>query len=329
ARLRALREDKAARDEQEGLRLLYVALTRARDRLTLCGFAGKRAPKPGRFPGWYDLLDQAFDQLESGEEVMALRAPFDPQEMTREAVIRTFGARSPVQTPEAGAVAPPVDLPAFALAEVPQAQVDLERWRAVSQMGDDERPDDERAPSPLAQANGLGRYRRGELIHKLFEILPEIAPDRRAGIAARYLERQPDLNPSQRREMAQAVMTVLTHERFAEAFGPGSRPEVALAGQIGVNASGEAVMLSGRIDRLVIAPGRVLIIDYKSNRPAPDRAEDAAVAYQRQMAGYVALLRRIHPDKAVEAALLWTDGPKLTPLSEALVNLRLAEILAR
>ncbi|MEI9906252.1 MAG: PD-(D/E)XK nuclease family protein [Asticcacaulis sp.] len=133
----------------------------------------------------------------------------------------------------------------------------------------------------------------------------------------------------QRDEMRDAVMAVLADARFAEAFGPHSRPEVALAGQVGVNARGEALLLSGRIDRLVVTDERVLIIDYKSNRPAPDRAEDAAVAYQRQMAGYVALLRQIHPDKQVEAALLWTDGPRLTPLSEALVKLRLGEILAR
>ena len=88
-------------------------------------------------------------------------------------------------------------------------------------------------------------------------------------------------------------------------------------------------MLSGRIDRLVVTPERVLVIDYKSNRPAPDRAEDAAIAYQRQMAGYVALLRQIYPGRDIAAALLWTDGAKLTPLSEALVNLRLAEISSR
>jgi len=332
-RIASLREARSARDEREGLRLLYVALTRARDRLTLCGFAGRKTPAPGRFPAWYDLLAEAFDRLDTDEGVMACAAPFfvsgDDQDAPREVAIRTFGTRAPALTPEAGTLTPEVILPAFTRDDVPQADIDLERWRAVSQLGDDERDDNERAPSPLAQANGLGRYRRGELIHKLFEILPEVTPGKRAEIAARYLARQPDLTPSQRQEMTHAVMTVLTHDRFSEAFGPGSKPEVALAGQIGVNASGEAVMLFGRIDRLVIARTRVLIIDYKSNRPAPDRAEDAAIAYQRQMAGYVALLRQIHPDKVVEAALLWTDGPKLTPLSEALVNLRLTEILAR
>ena len=336
-RITAIRDARALKDEQEGLRLLYVALTRARDRLTLCGYAGKKAAsKSMRFAPWYDLLADAFDRLPQDEvklEPMALQAQFDDQEHTHSAVLRIFGERSPALTAEAAIIAPDIVLPAFVTTVVAQADVDaargLERWAAISQMGDEDREEEERAPSPLETQNGLGRYRRGVLIHKLFEILPEVTPANRADVAARFLERQGDLNADQRNEMAAAVLTVLTDARFAEAFGPASRPEVALAGQIGVTEAGEALMLSGRIDRLVVTPERVVIIDYKSNRPAPDVAEGAAISYQRQMAGYVALLRKIYPDRAIEAALLWTDGPKLTPLSETLVNLRLDEILSR
>ena len=330
-----IRDAKTLKDEQEGLRLLYVALTRARDRLTLCGYAGKRAAsKSAAFDPWYDLLADAMMRLpETTAQPMVLKAPFDDQEHTQEAVVTLYGARSPLLAAEAATLAPEVILPDFVNQIVAQAEVDLERgkerWAAISQMGDEDREEEERAPSPLESQNGLGRYRRGNLIHKLFEILPDIAADKRIEVAARYLDRQPDLKDDQRREMAGAVLAVLNDARFAESFGPDSRPEVALAGSIGKTARGDEIMLSGRIDRLVVTADRVLIIDYKSNRPAPDRAEDAAIAYQRQMAGYVALLRQIYPDKTVEAALLWTDGPKLTPLSEALVNLRLGEILTR
>lgn len=328
-----IRAGKALKDEQEGLRLLYVALTRARDRLTLCGYAGKKTPKGVAFDPWYDLLCNAFDKLEHSVEAMPLKAPFDDLEQAQTAVIRLYGQRSATLAAEAAIAPPEVILPDFVTRIFAQADIDAERgrerWAAISQMGDEDRENEERAPSPLESQNGLGRYRRGNLIHKLFEILPDIAPEKRGEVAARYLDRQPDLNASQRGEMAGAVMAVLNDPRFAEAFGPDSRPEVALAGSIGRSARGDAIMLSGRIDRLVVTDDRVLIIDYKSNRPAPDRAEDAAIAYQRQMAGYVALLRQIYPQKTVEAALLWTDGPKLTPLSEALVNLRLDEILVR
>ena len=325
----ALRNAKAMRDDQESLRLLYVALTRARDRLTLCGYTGKKASRVGTFPSWYDLCENAFGRLDVTEEWMALKAPFDESAMAEEAPIRLYGTRNALMPAEAHLPPAKVKLPAFVTAPVPVADVEFERWTAISQMGDDERTSEDRAPSPLQATGQLGRYRRGNLIHKLFEILPEIAPAARDEVAARYLSRQPDLTGDQRDEMRGAVMTVLEDARFADAFGPQSRPEVALAGQIAVNGRGEALMLSGRIDRLVITPDRVLIIDYKSNRPAPDRAEDAPVAYQRQMAGYVALLRQVYPERTVEAALLWTDGPKLTPLSEALVNLRLDEIARR
>ncbi|ESQ85301.1 double-strand break repair helicase AddA [Asticcacaulis benevestitus] len=331
----AIRAAKALKDEQEGLRLLYVALTRARDRLTLCGYAGKKATgKNNAFAPWYDLLSDAFARLpETTLEPMALKAPFDDEEQIKEAVVTLYGARSPLLSAEAAVLAPEVILPDFVTALVAQADVDSERgkerWAAISQMGDEDREENERAPSPLESHNGLGRYRRGILIHKLFEILPDIAADKRPEVAARYLERQADLTDDQRREMAQAVMTVLNDARFAEAFGPQSRPEIALAGGIGRTGRGDEIMLSGRIDRLVVTDSRVVIIDYKSNRPAPETAEGAAIAYQRQMAGYVALLRQIYPNHQVEAALLWTDGPRLTPLSDALVNLRLGEILSR
>ena len=325
----ALRTQSTLTDEQESLRLLYVALTRARDRLLICGYAGKRAASVGTFPGWYDLAIEAFNKLDSREEVMALSAPFDDELRIKEAVYRVYGASPAVVGAEAARVATQVSLPAWITAPVPQTDIEAERWQAISHMGDEDREEDEAAPSPLEASNGLGRYRRGNLIHKLFEMLPDITPVKRNAVAERYLERQPDLTDAQRGEIRGAVMGVLTDARFAEAFGPNSRAEVALAGQIATTDTGAAIMLSGRIDRLVVTPERVLVIDYKSNRPAPDRAEEAAVAYQRQMAGYVALLRQIYPGRDIAAALLWTDGPKLTPLSEALVNLRLAEISSR
>ncbi|ESQ90812.1 double-strand break repair helicase AddA [Asticcacaulis sp. AC460] len=324
-----IRDQRALRDEQESLRLFYVALTRARDRLTVCAYTGTKPAATGNFPSWYDLASDAFDRLETTSHPMTLVNPFDDGEIHDEAQVRVFGEHSEALTAEARLHEPEVPLPDFALAMVTHDDIETERWAAISQMGDEDRTESETAPSPLQTIGSLGRYRRGNLIHKLFEILPDIAPDNRIAVAGRYLGRQADLTDAQREEMTGAVMAVLTDARFAEAFGPQSRPEIALAGQVGVNPRGEAIMLSGRIDRLVITDDRVVIIDYKSNRPAPDRAEDAAVAYQRQMAGYVALLRQVYPDRAVEAALLWTDGPRLTPMSETLVQLRLDEILSR
>ena len=113
--------------------------------------------------------------------------------------------------------------------------------------------------------------------------------------------------------MAAAALGVLNDARFAAVFGPGSRAEVAVAGLApGVGP------ISGRVDRLLVEAGRVLVVDFKTNRPAPARIEDADPAYIRQMAVYVSVLQTLFPDRPVEAALVWTDGPRLMPVPENL-----------
>ena len=81
--------------------------------------------------------------------------------------------------------------------------------------------------------------------------------------------------------------------------------------------------ISGRVDRMTVTPDRVLVVDFKTNRPAPDRVDNADPAYLTQMAVYVAVLRAIFPGRRVDAALVWTDGPKLMPVPENLIVERL------
>ena len=214
-------------------------------------------------------------------------------------------APAAVEVPAWARVAPPVDAGA--------------RVSAPSRMGSAVRIP---APSPLAVTAGpgapLGRFRRGDLIHRLLERLPDIDPVGRPDAARRMLSRERDLDAVQRDEIIAAAFGVLDDARFAPVFGPGSRPEIALTGSIGTTA------VSGRMDRLVVTPDRVLVIDYKTNRPAPIRIEDADPAYVLQLAVYVSILRDLYPDRAVEAALVWTDGPRLMAVPPALMGAALA-----
>jgi len=107
-------------------------------------------------------------------------------------------------------------------------------------------------------------------------------------------------------------------------FGPGGRAEVAVAGTARQLPAGLAI--SGRLDRLVVLDDRVLVADFKSNRPSPARIEDADPAYLRQMAMYWAVLSDVFEGRTVEAALVWTDGPKLMPIPEILLRQTLAEL---
>jgi ATP-dependent helicase/nuclease subunit A len=173
------------------------------------------------------------------------------------------------------------------------------------------------APSPLATLGGLGRYRRGDLIHKLLQVLPDLPPEQFEAGAQRILARERDLTDAQRLEMTKAALAVLTDPQFAAVFGPGSRPEVAIAGR--AEGLPENLAISGRVDRLVVSAERVLVVDFKTNRPAPSTIDRADRAYLVQMAVYVAVLSEVFPGRAIEAALVWTDGPKLMAVPSDLI----------
>jgi ATP-dependent helicase/nuclease subunit A len=304
------RERRAVKDEEEAFRLLYVALTRARDRLVLCGRISATA-KEENLAGWWGALKAAFAhegiapharQAQTGDLAFQRFGP-DPQTLPRGAAPATGLAAAPAWTTT------PAPAEAYA------------RYASPSDLGEGALT---AAASPLAATSGLGRFRRGDLIHRLLQILPDLPTARRAEAATRLLAREPDLTDAQRAEMTAAALGVLDDDRFAEVFGPGSRAEVAVAGTAAALPPGLAI--SGRLDRLVVLERRVLVADFKTNRPSPDRVEDADPAYLRQMALYAAVLGEIFPDHAIEAAIVWTDGPKLMPIPEILIDQTLADL---
>jgi ATP-dependent helicase/nuclease subunit A len=300
---RAAREARVARTDAETLRLLYVALTRARDRLVVMGRAVRR-PETGFEPGsWWSVIAETFDRL-AGEDPLNVRDIGD-------GVLR-FGVDPATLATGVPAPVTPAAVPAWArLIPAPDGAA---RFASPSKMDETTRIP---APSPLASTAGpgapLGRFRRGDLIHRLLERLPDIAPADRAEAARRMLSRERDLDDARRAEMIGAAVSILDDARFAPVFGEGSRAEVALTG------SAADVPISGRMDRLVVTPDRVLVIDYKTNRPAPAAVEQADPAYIRQLALYVSILRQLYPGRRVEAALVWTDGPRLMPVPDALM----------
>ncbi len=287
--------------QQEHRRLLYVALTRARERLIVTGWQRGR---PGSGSSWYELIEAGMARL-GALRVPAALAP----EVTGEKLCHgSLPARGPAQLRLA--------LPAKAPAEPPPPP-----W--LRQPAPDEAPgaaplspshavEDEApaAASPLLGAMA-GRFRRGRLIHRLLQTLPDRPPADRASALARYLAEPPlGLTGAEQAEIAAEVLAVLALPALAPLFGPESRAEVPLAGVVG----GQAIF--GQVDRLAVTPDAVLLLDYKTNRTPPSTAAEVPRAYLRQMAAYRALLEAIWPDRPVRPALLWTEGPRVMALDD-------------
>jgi ATP-dependent helicase/nuclease subunit A len=287
--------------EREYRRLLYVAMTRARDRLYVCGWETKSGRQSGC---WYDLIADAI--RDHGEEVplafggTAWRLA-NPQEAEPKDLA---GAATPAET--AGA------LPDWALV-APAREAAPARPLAPSRPSHDEPP----AASPLLKGRGRAEPQllRGLVVHRLLQFLPDLPREARDDACRRYLARPLfGLDPGARDEIARETLAILEDAAFSALFGPDSRAEVPLVGLVGKTA------VCGQVDRLVVADDAVEVIDYKTNRPMPEAPQQVPAAYLGQMAAYRALLSGIYPDRPVRCALVWTHGPKLMPLEGELLD---------
>jgi len=178
------------------------------------------------------------------------------------------------------------------------------------------------ALSPLAGDQGR-RFRRGTLLHRLLQRLPDVPMADRASFADAWLAREAaDLAAEIRMSWAAEAVAVLALPEAAVLFAPGSRAETPVVGM--VETTGGRVAISGQIDRLAVTDEVVLFADIKTNRPPPERVEDVPRVYRRQLALYRALLTRIYPDRQVRGFLLWTDGPRLMEVPWPLLDAALS-----
>jgi len=114
---------------------------------------------------------------------------------------------------------------------------------------------------------------------------------------------------------------VLREPAFAPLFGPQARAEVPIVAELAHPRGGHTVLrLTGKIDRLVAAGDAVLIVDYKTNRPPPKKVGEVSQAYLLQLCAYRLALARIFPQQRVRAAILWTDGPRIMEIPEAMLD---------
>ncbi len=316
-----VRDDLGRRRLEEHNRLLYVALTRAEDRLVVCGWQTRRG-----LPDtcWYNLVARGFQRLAPAEH-----GAFDAWD----------GALARVSAPQlapvmsAGSTAPAVRtaLPAWIggapdwRSQPPSAEIGRLESLAPSRPEGVELGTVPAAASPLAERTGAGdRFRRGRLLHALLQHLPELPEGEREATARRWLDRPGQgLGDDTAAALAAEALAILAHPDLAPAFGSGSRAEVPLTGLVGTQVVG------GLVDRLAVLPDRVLVVDFKTNRHAPDRPEDTPVMYLRQMAAYRAVLRGVFPDHEVRCALVWTRAARVAMLPDALLDAHAPDALPR
>ncbi|HXW48417.1 MAG TPA: double-strand break repair helicase AddA [Xanthobacteraceae bacterium] len=281
-----------ARDEYR--RLLYVAMTRAEDRLIVCGADGERKRPDGC---WYDLIRRALDadlveETDGEEKVLRYRkvtatAAFGPAE---EKPAKSEQPEFPAWLRQAALPQTPSAVPLS-----PSLAFETDIGRAAAEGSRDRR----RA------------LVRGRIVHRLMQSLPEVPPERRPQAVESYLAiAAKDFSAGERAELARQVFAILDDEKFAEVFASGGRAEVPIIGRI-VGPGGDPVLVAGQVDRLVVGADAVLAVDYKTDSTAPAGLDAVPASYITQLALYYGVLTGLFPGKSIRAALIFTHAPLL------------------
>lgn len=258
-----------ARAREEYRRLLYVAMTRAEDRLIVCGWEGKGR---SRERPWRKMVENAFDGLAG--------ATAEPDG------VRALCCGQAAAPDRAGDVSDAADA-AGERAPPPWIHVVPPAESAAA-------PRRPTRPGPVLAPEAKERGRRLHRIMQAWPVVPDTAPDADRAVAEA------------------AVAHVRRDPVFAPLFAPGSIAEAPIAAPA-------PQRLSGRVDRLAVTPDAVLAVDFKTGGAPADPASPPH-DYVRQMAAYRDVLRLVFPGRPVRCALLWLDGPALTPLDDALLD---------
>ncbi|MBS9721677.1 double-strand break repair helicase AddA [Tianweitania sp. BSSL-BM11] len=301
-------KDKA---EDEYRRLLYVGMTRAEDQLIVCGYHGKRGPTN---PTWLTMVREGLEgQAETTtNDLPDERGTVLHYQVTKQPVVLKDAAQTASEEAPA--------FPAYLRGKAPSAPrlprpLAPSRAAALIETTTADAPT-QRSPVLDPQLEPSFAIERGNAIHRLLQILPDMQPDARAAAAERYLGRVgAGWQPQERDAALRSVFAVLDDETFAPLFAPGSRAEVSVMGTLELGNTPRAI--AGTIDRLAVMDEAVLILDYKTNRPPPADLDAVPDTYVLQLALYRALLADLYPQKRIEAALLFTEAPRLIALPAA------------
>jgi len=283
---KAVKQKEKELSLEEYRRLLYVALTRAEDRLCICGY--KQSTNPSE-ESWYEICRRSLikiaEQKEDGTLLYDVKQVAEPP-LAKDTV-------SKVQS---------FEMPDWAVKEAPEESA-LSKPYAPSKADEE---DNELSLSPLV-GNQNGRFRRGLLIHKLLQFLPQNGnvSDKKELIRKFILHNAADVSRYELERVTEEVLGLMNDARFASLFSGQSRAEVPIMGRVGDR------IISGQIDRLVVDGDCVKIIDYKTNRPAAQTAKDIPLLYRKQLSAYRELVEKLYPDKRVETYILWTDTANL------------------
>jgi ATP-dependent helicase/nuclease subunit A len=297
----------AATDEYR--RLLYVALTRAEERLYVCGFYGARKPDSCC---WGEMIRSTL-----GTQFVEVPAFWNEAET----ILRHAGSEP--MPDDAGDMAERSSSPVSSLPEWLWLPAPLEQAPAPPLKPSTALAAAEPQFDPARAARPRATLACGRLMHSLLQHLPQVAESARRKAAQRFLAlRAESLDEREREALVEEVLAVFDLPGIGALFAPNARAEVAVAGRLMRN-DGKVTEVAGQIDRVVETETEILVADFKTGTAYA--ADAIPPAFITQMALYRALLAPLWPKKRLVMLLIFANGGTIVELTDE----QMSEALAR
>ncbi|MEM6811236.1 MAG: double-strand break repair helicase AddA [Pseudomonadota bacterium] len=284
---------------QEYRRLFYVATTRAESELYIGGYKGSKKPLD---ESWYHYAQSGFENSSDYQEITD--SHFDSPILQLSNPPSDKPDRVKERQEQVGNI---VEIPEWIYQKMPSEPNPPTPLMPSRPSGSHE----EKILSPLVSTKiDENKFKRGNIIHKLLQFVPDNPKDQWEEITQNYLALPSHrLSNADQQQILKEVMMVLKSSEFAPIFGKGSKAEVPITGMLD-----DKTLISGQIDRLFVTENDVYIIDYKTNRPPPKDVKDVPKQYLNQMNAYEKTLKKIYPNHDIHKALFWTNEARLMVL---------------
>lgn len=269
--------------DDEYRRLLYVGLTRAEDQMIICGYANSDKIKS---ESWFKLCEK-----------MLIEGGFPKDKIYQ--ITDDGGVSKEVKNQQIQSTDMP-EVESWMHVDAPDESV-LSKPYTPSKLTDDE--DEPDSVSPLEDSGNF--YHRGTIIHKLLQFLPQNKGNKERAIDIFLQKNAHDFSEYQRAKIKSEVLSLLSNPEFADLFGEKAQAEVPIVGEV------DGKMISAQLDKLLVLPDKVKIVDFKTNQPPAKDVASTSPNYIRQLGLYAKLLQRIYPNLPIETYILWTNEARL------------------
>lgn len=273
--LQQLKDNKRAQLQEEYYRLLYVAATRAADILVV---AGMGTGKSSSIANWYEVLEMQVKALPTAQQ-------------------RSDGA----WVVESGALPAPTTV-----ALLPVAQQTVAPWMVT--------PPPEQPKMLRFKPSGLGAEHTNTSASgnanarvfgtQLHQCLQWVTPQTPREDVVRYAA----LNGADGEALWAHLQPLRQSAEITELWQKPALCEQEIAGEITVN--GALYQVFGSMDRLVVLPHEIWVIDYKTSANPP-AADATPLSYVLQLKTYHTLLKPLYPSHRIRLGLLWTSAARL------------------